>query len=151
MAQARPIHDHDLRLERHYAASRERVFRAWTNVAELKKWWGPRGFTTELAELDVRPGGHYRLGMRSPDGDLYVLGGTYRVVEPPQRLVFTFVWEEGEHAGVETLVTVDFHEEPGGTRLVVTHELFTDAEWADSHRGGWTSQLDRFVDYLREA
>src|SRR5204863_774192 len=70
-----------LTLRRTYAAPRERVFRAWTDPEEIKRWWGPPGTATPDAEVDLKPGGKYRFTMRSlPDGEPYFLVGTYREV-----------------------------------------------------------------------
>lgn len=61
-----------LRVARSFAAPREKVFRAWTDPEELKKWFGPVGYSTLIAEVDLRVGGKYRLGMRKlPGGDIF--------------------------------------------------------------------------------
>ena len=120
----------------------ERVFRAWSQPEEMRRWFSPVGFTTHFAEADVRPGGRYRIGMRPPEGDTVVATGVYREVSPPERLVFTWMWEEGQagHAG-ETLVTVEFRPVPGGTEVVLTHELLPDDAAAEMHRQGWIACL----------
>ena len=94
----------------------EAVFRAWTEPHTLALWWGPENFTTPVAEMDVRPGGAYRFVMRSPDGSRELrVGGTYREVEPPRRLVFSWRWEGG----------VPFRDDPGmpslyGSLLIIS-------------------------------
>lgn len=70
-------------------APRERVFKAWTDPKQMAQWWGPAVFTTPVCEMDVRPGGLYRIVMRSPDGVDYPLKGVYREVVEPERLVMT--------------------------------------------------------------
>lgn len=98
-----------LTITRTYPAPREKVFRAWTDPQELKKWWaaGP-GYTTPFAEVDLRVGGRYRLAMKPPDKDVvHVVVGVYREVRPPERLIYTWGWEGS--AGPETLVTVEQH------------------------------------------
>ncbi len=90
MANPRPSSATTLSLTRTFAASREKVFRAWTDPEELKKWFGPIGYSTLIAEVDLRVGGKYRLGMRKlPDGDIFYLTGTYREVRTPEKLVYT--------------------------------------------------------------
>ena len=64
-----------LKLARVFPAPRERVFRAWTEPAELMRWWGPVGFTTPSAEVDLRVGGKYRIAMRRPDGGVHFVKG----------------------------------------------------------------------------
>jgi len=134
-----------LRLQRTFAAFRERVFKAWTDPEELKRWWGPEGYVTPSADVQLRVGGTYRLGMRKlPDGEIFYLAGTYREVRPPERLVYTWRWEaEPEHG--ETLVTVEFHDRGGSTEVVVTHELFPDQKIRDDHNRGWSGCLDRLA------
>ncbi len=134
--------DTTLVITRTFAAPREKVFRAWTEAEDLKKWWaaGP-GFTTPIAEVDLRVGGKYRLGMRPPDKDvLHVVGGVYREVQRPSRLVYTWVWEDGD--ATETLVTVEFHDKGASTEVILTHDGFTSRESRDQHAQGWTGCLD---------
>jgi uncharacterized protein YndB with AHSA1/START domain len=137
-----------LQLRRTFAAPREKVFRAWTDPEELKKWWGPPGYGTPSAEVDLRVGGKYRLGMRKlPDGPLFYLAGTFREVRAPERLTYTWRWEaEPEHG--ETLVTVEFHTRGGSTEIVLTHELFPTEKARQEHERGWSSSFDKLARIL---
>jgi len=73
MVSPKPSTENTLNLRRIFKAPREKVFRAWTDPEELKKWWGPEGYATPSAEVDLRVGGKYRLGMRKlPDGETQV-------------------------------------------------------------------------------
>ena len=121
----------------------EAVFRAWTEPHTLALWWGPENFTTPVAEMDVRPGGAYRIVMRSRDGERELrVGGTYREVEPPRRLVFSWRWEGGVPDDMESIVTVELH--PHGedrTELVLTHGGFTDELAAGPYADGWNASL----------
>ncbi len=154
MAQAKPttakIDDTDtvLTITRTFAAPREAVFRAFTVAEELKRWWGPKGTTCPVAEIDARPGGRYRVEMLSSEGNTYVATGEFREVAPPERLVFTWVWGEGEMAGHETLVTVELRDHGGATELTLTHERFPDAAKRDMHNQGWSSSLDCLAEIL---
>lgn len=134
-----------LQIKRTFAAPRERVFRAWTDPEELKKWWGPPGYATPSAEVDLRVGGKYRFGMRKlPDGEMFYLSGTYREVRPPEKLVYTWRWEAKPEYG-ETLVTVEFHDRGGSTEVVLTHELFPDEKARGEHERGWGGCLDKLA------
>jgi len=134
-----------LRLHRTFAAPRERVFRAWTVPEEMKQWKAPGDMTTPLAEVDLRPGGKYRIHMRAADGAVtHRLAGVYRVVEPPKKLVYTWRWEDEPGSG-ETLVTVEFLERGAGTELVLTHELFPNDEASRKHEAGWTACFDKLA------
>lgn len=131
-----------LRLARTIAASREEVFRAWTDPAEMKQWYCPEGGTVDAAEVDLTVGGRFKVAMRTPNG-VHVAGGVYREIDPPRKLVFTWQWEGGEGTMEgETQVTLEFKERDGATELLLTHEGFATAEARDGHEGGWSSALN---------
>ena len=76
---------HTLTVRRTFAASRDRVFRAWTDPEELKQWWRlDESYTTPMAEMDLRVGGKYRLAMKPPQGDARIVGGVFREIHPPR-------------------------------------------------------------------
>jgi uncharacterized protein YndB with AHSA1/START domain len=129
-------------------ASRERAFAAWTEPAQLRRWSSPEGVEVSDAEVDLRVGGAYRILMRGPEGQRYTAFGTYREIEPPRRLVYTWDWEEKEHAVGETLVTVDFVDRGDATEVILTHEGFPAAEAASGHEEGWASCLNRLDFFL---
>jgi uncharacterized protein YndB with AHSA1/START domain len=131
-----------LRLARSFAAPRERVFRAFTTPAQIAKWWGPKGWTVPACTLDARPGGAWRTVMRSPEGKDHIVSGVYREVLPPERLVYTWAWEEDGARGHETVVTIELSETPGGTRLELTQGPFESERARDLHGEGWSSSLD---------
>ena len=137
--------DTSLTLKRIFAASREQVFRAWTDPAELKKWWGMEDdWSTPISEVDLRVGGKYRLGMLPPGAESpHVVYGTYREVEPPDKLVYTWQWEGGESD--ETLVTVRFHDMGDSTEVELTHSQFPSAEERDKHNEGWNGCLQQLA------
>jgi uncharacterized protein YndB with AHSA1/START domain len=148
MASPKPGTETTLSLRRTFKAPRERVFRAWTDPDELRKWWGPEGYVTPSAEVDLRVGGKYRLGMRKlPDGDIFYLSGIYREVRPPERLVYTWRWEAKPELG-ETLVTVEFREVGDSTEVILTHEFFPTPQARDDHNRGWSGCLDRLAKLL---
>jgi uncharacterized protein YndB with AHSA1/START domain len=148
MAQLYTTPQTTLRLTRTFAAPREKVFRAWTDPEELKKWWGPPGYATPSAEVDLRAGGKYRLGMRKlPDGPVFYLAGTYQEVRAPERLVYTWRWEAEPEYG-ETLVTVEFHDRGGTTELILSHELFPNEKMRDEHGRGWGGCFGKLASVL---
>jgi uncharacterized protein YndB with AHSA1/START domain len=130
-------------------APRAMVFRAWTESKQAMQWWGPEGFTVVAVEMDLRPGGAWRKCMRSPEGRDYWRRGIYREVVAPERLVFTYVSDDplGE-PGHETLVTVTFAERGDRTMMILRHSGFESVPARDSHRGGWTSCIERFARYI---
>lgn len=139
-----------LEVRRTIAAPREVVFRAWTEPEMLMKWWRvDAGWSTPIAEVDLRVGGRYRLGMLEPGKDgPYVVSGLYREVTPPDKLAFTWTWE-GPGAAEETLVTVEFLDQGGSTEVVLTHQNFADENMRDEHQKGWGGCLAQLV-YLVE-
>src|SRR6201993_1212255 len=99
-------------MTREFNAPRELVFKAWTDARQVAQWWGPKGFTNPVCEIDVRVGGKIRIDMRGPDGTVYPMTGTFRDVYVPARLVF--MCEARDHNGkalLESLTTVTFAEE----------------------------------------
>jgi len=141
-----------LRVSRTIRASAERLFDAWTDVRLLRNWWwlDEGGWSFADASLDLRPGGAYRLAMRSPTGETHAAVGVYREVIHPSRLVFTWDWENEANRVGPTVVTVEFKELGGGlTEVTITHEQFREPARARRHEEGWSSllrQLDRVLD-----
>jgi uncharacterized protein YndB with AHSA1/START domain len=143
--------DRTLTLTRVLDAPREMVFAAWVDPDQAAQWWGPRGFTSVSCTMDVRVGGAWRRVMRSPDGTEYRARGVYREIAAPERLVFTYAWEdETGHSKHETLVTLTFADLHGKTELTLRQALFETVAARDDHRGGWSSCLERFADYLAQ-
>jgi uncharacterized protein YndB with AHSA1/START domain len=139
----------ELTVTRVFDAPREVVFAAWTDPAQAAQWWGPQGFTTISCEMDVRPGGAYRACMRSPEGTKHCRRGVYRQVVKPERLVFSFAWEDSDgNPGHEMIVTVTFAEVGSRTRLTLHQAVFETVAARDDHRRGWSSCLERFAEYL---
>jgi uncharacterized protein YndB with AHSA1/START domain len=135
-----------LKMNRRFDAPRERVFEAWTRPEVLRDWWraGPH-WETPVAEVDLRPGGRYRLAMTDTDkGETHVVVGEYREIQPPERLVYTWTWESNadEMKGSDnSLVTVEFEEADGGTQVSLTHSGFANEEIRDLHTHGWEAVL----------
>jgi uncharacterized protein YndB with AHSA1/START domain len=133
-----------LSLERTFDAPRHAVFAAWTDPEVLRRWWaaGPDWDTPE-ADVDLRVGGAYRLAMRDPgSGDVYVVGGQYTEVAPPERLVYTWTWEHDSPGSAESLVTVVFRDDGPRTTVLLTHTGFADAAAVARHEHGWHAVMD---------
>ena len=132
-----------------FDAPRESVFKAWTDPELMRQWAAPHGFAITYQAGELRPDGVWRTCMRSPEGVDLWLGGSYVEIIPPQRLVFTHVWdEEGGQPAHETLVTVTF-EEVGGRALLTLHQQgFRSRESRDGHEAGWNECLDILAELL---
>jgi uncharacterized protein YndB with AHSA1/START domain len=141
--------DRELVITRTFEAPRHRVFQAWTEPSQVARWWGPQGFTTTHCDMDIRPGGAFRVCMRSPEGADYWKQGVYREIVEPERLVFTFAWEDAEgKPDHQTLVTVTFAEQGGKTKLTLHQAVFDTVDARNEHQRGWASCLERFAEYL---
>ncbi len=127
-----------LAITRILAADRETIFRAFTDPTVMTRWFfaGP-DWSVDVTN-DVRVGGDYQLKMTAPDGAVFPTNGSYREIDPPRRLVFT--WNSS--IAQDTLVTVALAIVDGGTRLTLTHDLFTTPDAPAKHRVGWTGCLD---------
>ncbi len=143
---------HELVITRVFDAPRELLFALWTDPAHLMRWMGPRGFTATQLEQDPRPGGAWRLCLSQNDGSRHLWqGGINKEIVEPERLVFTFAWEDADgRPGHETLVTVTFAEQDGKTMMTFRQAFFETVEQRDGHHKGWTSSFDRLEEYARE-
>lgn len=136
----------ELVLTRTFDAPRELVFRVWTDPKHLAQWWGPRGFTTVIREMDARPGGAWSYSMRGPDGREYPFEGVYVEVVRPERLVF-----DGSIHGVpgQRVWTEVTFTERGSKTEVHVRQLYSFE--SDATRGasmGWNQQFDRLEEFL---
>lgn len=141
--------ERELIITRVIDAPRALVYRAWTQPEHLARWWGPQGFTTIHCEMDPRVGGAYRFGMRSPQGTDYWKRGVFRELREPERIVFTFAWENADGTlRHELLTTITLDEQDDGTRLTLQQTGFDTTEWRDDHHQGWSSTLERLAKYI---
>jgi uncharacterized protein YndB with AHSA1/START domain len=147
----------ELILTRVFDAPRALVFRAWLDPRHLARWWGPRGFTNPVCEVDARPGGGFLLHMRAPDGTVYPTRGVFHEIVEPERLVFSTSAFEDE-AGIPRLAvrnTVTFAEHEGQTILTLRAVVVKAAPGVEEALGGmaegWRQSLDRLADLLGPA
>jgi len=124
-------------------ASAERLFKAWTEPEQIKQWWGPESVTCIDAEVDLRVGGHYRIGNRFPDGSVVWISGKFELIDSPHKLVYT--WQVGTDPRQE-LVTVSFRKTKDcHTEVVVVHERIPDTVTRDRHEQGWFGCLKKLA------
>jgi len=121
------------------------VFAAFSDSGEceLTKWWGPNGFTIPSLEFQPRVGQSYLIEMQPPEGDPFYLSGEFREVDPPDRLAFTFVWEDPDPDDVENLVALSFRDLGEATEVALTQGPFTTEARRALHRDGWTDSFDK--------
>jgi uncharacterized protein YndB with AHSA1/START domain len=134
----------DLRMTREFDAPRRLVFEAWSKAEYLSRWFAPAPLTTPRCELDFRPGGVFRLAMRTPDGIEFPMDAEFLEIVAPERIVFT----ARIHDGNDVHTTVTFTEEGGKTTL---HVLQSFSRESDATRGapeGWTLTLNQLGEYV---
>lgn len=144
--------DREILMTRDFDAPRELVFKAYTDPKSIPQWWGPRGYTTTVDKMDVRPGGVWRFVQRDQDGNEFAFNGVYREIVPPERLVYTFEFEGMR--GHVMLETVTFEEHDGKTKLT-DRALFDNVEDRDGMlksgmERGAAETMDRFAELLKE-
>jgi uncharacterized protein YndB with AHSA1/START domain len=138
-------------IKRFIKAPRERVYAAWTDPAQLKKWFGPENVKTRDLIADVRVGGQFRWDCTDPEGKDVTISGEYRELQPGRKIVFTWRLEEDEDwKNLSSLVTVEFFDREGGTELRLTHENLPTEPSRDDHEQGWKSVVDKLEKFLSE-
>ena len=133
-------------MRRTFKAPRDKVFAAWTTADALAAWMGPKSVTARIETLDLVPGGAYRLVMVGENE--HIATGTYLEIEPPERLAFTWTWEGGDFAGIETIVEITLAEVEAGTELTLVHRRLPSDSARELHTEGWTGSfecLDAFL------
>jgi uncharacterized protein YndB with AHSA1/START domain len=160
----------DFVLTRVFDAPRELVWKCFTDPERMKQWWGPKGFTVTASEMDLRVGGSYHYGMKSPDGHAMWGKFVYREIVPPERMVFinSFSDEKGgltRHPlsptwPLEMLSTFTFDDlGDGKTRFTIrwspykasTEEQKTFDAGHDSMTQGWGGTIQQLEAYLATA
>jgi uncharacterized protein YndB with AHSA1/START domain len=117
----------ELVLEREFDAPRELVWKVMTDPSRISNWWGPNGYTTTVVEMDVRPGGKWRFINHTTGGEDVPFRGEYLEVEPPRRLVQTFIFDVpgfDDRPSIETMTLEDL----GGRTRAVARSRFPSVE-----------------------
>jgi uncharacterized protein YndB with AHSA1/START domain len=150
----------DLIITRIFDASREPVWKAWSDPKHFMRWWGPKGYTAPACKIDFRVGGKYLFCMRSPEGKDYWSTGVYCDIVPMARIVLTdsFADEKGNvvpasHYGMpgewplELLVTVTLEEDGEKTIMTLQHEGIPTGMLSDCE-AGWSGSFDKLAENL---
>ena len=127
----------------------DRVYDAWTDPAQLRRWFGPENVRTRKITADVRVGGKYRWDLTTPEGEEMSAFGEYRELVPGKKIVFTWQWDDDEDwENWTSVVTIELFERGGGTELRFRHEQLPSEESRDRHSEGWNSLLNRLEQFL---
>jgi uncharacterized protein YndB with AHSA1/START domain len=143
---------HDIVIRRIFDAPREVVFQAITDRERVARWWGPRRLTTEVDEMELRPGGRWRFLNRDEKGNEFGFKGVYHDIVAPERVVQTFEFEGAPgHVSLESLT---LEEVDGRTRYVArsVHESVEarDAMVESGMESGARETLDRLAEIVEE-
>jgi uncharacterized protein YndB with AHSA1/START domain len=149
-------------ITREFDAPRELVWKAWTEPELLKRWWGPKNFTSPTCKIDFRVGGKYLYCMRSPEGQDFWSTGFYREIVPLERIVCTdsFADEKGNvvpatyygmsaDLPLECQVIVTFEEHDGKTKMTLTHVGIPAGTMSDLTEAGWNESFDKLAESLK--
>jgi len=130
-----------VRIERTFDAPAEDVFDAWTSAEVIRRWFKPgQDWRTPRAEVDLRVGGTVRVVMRAPDGSEVGAMGEYTVIERPNRLAFT--WTFDDDPTNQQMIELEFTERDGATTVLFVNSNISHEERRDRQYGGWQACLD---------
>jgi uncharacterized protein YndB with AHSA1/START domain len=145
--------DREIVIARVFDAPRALVFKMWTDPEHTMKWFGPRGFTCTLHEMNVRVGGRWRFEMTAPNGTVYPNRIVYLEIVPNERLVFDHGLDIDDDPK-RFRVTVTFDEQADKKTVVTLRNLLpTKEERAAKIAFGAVElgyqTLDKLADHLR--
>lgn len=140
-------------ITRVFDAPSELVWQAWTDPKQVARWWGPKGFTNPVCRWDANPGTAIHVVMRAPNGTDYPMGGAFREIVEPERLVFTSgALDEKGNLLFELLHTITFVEHGGKTTLTVRARVIKSTAKASQYllgyNAGMTQSLERLAELL---
>ncbi len=148
-----PRGDREIVSTRMFAAPRELVFEAWTKPQHVARWWGRTGSTLTRCEIDLRTGCAWRFVERQVDGNEYPFRGEYREIVPPERLVYTFIFDVAPMSEHESVVTMLLEEHDGKTTMTETsvfcHAADRDQMLESGMEEGAGETLDRLEELLQ--
>ncbi|MEH1893114.1 MAG: SRPBCC domain-containing protein [Nostoc sp.] len=153
--------EREIVITRVFRAPRELVFKAWTDPKHVVQWWGPKGFTTRVTELDLRPGGKWRYVMIGPDGTEYPAKGVFREIVPLERIVTSDEFDEGFEKVMNAelprgMVTTAVFEDLGSNTKLTLRIMHESTEDRRKHEKmgvieGWNSSFDCLDEFLAKA
>jgi uncharacterized protein YndB with AHSA1/START domain len=146
--------DLEILLTRVFDAPRRLVFEAMIKPEHVRRWWGPRGTSLSACEIDLRPGGAWRLVLRMGNGQEVVFKGVYIEIVPPERLVSTECFDEPSVGRPEWLSTITLEEHDGKTtftnRILHKSTETRNGQLGSGMEKGAGETFDRLAEYLGE-
>lgn len=137
-------------IKRRLAHAPEKVFAAFANAELVARWLTPSPeIRLTVLAFDFREGGSYRFAYHVPGATTVIVGGSYSVIKPPAKIVFSWVIEPpDEHAGIESEVQVAITPDGSGSELVIRHEKFGRTDAIERHAVGWRGAVDQLTELL---
>ncbi|WP_109809416.1 SRPBCC family protein [Sphingosinithalassobacter portus] len=132
-------------ITRHFAHPPEQVFAAFASAEAISRWLAPHDSIALIVEVfQFATEGAYRFCYAIPDAGELHLEGRFLTIDRPRRLSFSWCWLPPDiHAGIESLVEIDFAPTPKGTQLSLRHSRLDEAQMAERHSQGWAGALGR--------
>lgn len=154
-----PSETERMAITRVFDASRDLVWRAWTDPSYVRQWWGPKGFTAPFCQMDFRVGGKFLCSMKSPDGQELWNGGEYHEIVPREKIVSSMYFSDPagnkvdpaqlgiEHEAVDDAQDVVTFEDSGSgqTKLIFTGNETMENATNSGQLEGWNQILDKFA------
>jgi uncharacterized protein YndB with AHSA1/START domain len=146
-------------ITRIFNAPRELAWKSWTEPERVMQWWGPKDYSSPQCKIDLRVGGKYLFGMQDKYGKIIWGGGVYKKIDPPNELVMTDIFMDGEGNMVpasyygfeedfpEATITVRFEDANGKTKMTLIHENLP-VKHSEGATLGWSESFDKLAETL---
>ena len=137
-------------VRQHFNATPQKIFTAFAEERWVSHWLSPSpDITLKVLQFDFRVGGAYRFAYHLPEGKAVTINGVYREIEPPSKIVFSWIIEPpDEHAGILSEVTVTITPYGDGVELLICHEKLMRTDAIERHAQGWHGALEQLTALL---
>jgi len=149
MAETSAVQPALLRLARLFPVSTDRLFQALMNEAEVAAWLHPAGMTCAECRWPARVGTNWRLVLVNSDGRRFPVGGRFLEIVPSRLVRLTWIWEEHDYAGIETIATLSVEPKAEGTLLTLEQQGLPDEKARRAHAQGFGASLDNLSQHVR--
>lgn len=139
-------------IRRRLAYAPEKIFAAFAKAELITRWLTPSPeIKLTVHEFDFREGGSYRFAYHVPGAATVIVAGSYSVIRPPSKIVFSWVIEPpDEHAGIQSEVSIAIMPDGTGSELLIRHEKFGRTDAIERHATGWRGAVDQLKELLAQ-
>lgn len=135
-------------MHRQFPVAPARVYAAWTDASLFGQWFGPPGGSVTRCEFDATVGGRWRVEMRSAEGATYGAGGVFKRLEPPRRIVLSWIWDDRPAGAPDMEIDITLAAQGAGTAMTFKQTGFRSEEQRGRHTQGWTPAFDKLATLL---